>query len=53
MLMKYSTKPRKRKYVQGYRFLLFVKNLSKKYGKKWIDAANKTDLDTAKTPCKQ
>ena len=51
--MRYSTKPRKRKYVKGNRFLSFAKNLSNKYGKKLIDTANKTGLGTAKSASKK
>ena len=44
--MRYSTEPRDRKYVKGYRILSFAKNmgknLSNKYGQKLLDSANKT-----------
>ena len=43
--MRYSIEPRDRKYVKGYRFLSFAKNigknLSNKYGQKLLDSANK------------
>ena len=35
--MCYSTEPRERRYVKGYGFLSFVRNLNNKYGQKlWI-----------------
>ena len=41
--MKYSVKRKDRIYVKGYRFLSFVKNMSKnlssKYGQKLLDSA--------------
>ena len=41
--------PRTRKYVKGYTFLLFTRNLFIIYSKKSLDAATKTGLDAAKT----
>ena len=32
-MTRYSIKPRTRKYVNGYRFLSFARNLSNRYGK--------------------
>ena len=37
--MRYSLKPRRRKYVQVYGFLSFARNFGDKYGKKLIDTA--------------
>ena len=51
--MRYSTEPRFRKYVQGFRFLSFAKNFGNKYGKKLIDTATKTGIDAAKTASKR
>ena len=34
-MTRYYTEPRTKKYVKGYGFLLFVRNLSKKYGKNY------------------
>ena len=51
--MRFSTKPRKKKYVKGNRFLSFAKNLSEKYGKKLIDTANKTGSGTVKSISKK
>ena len=48
MKMRYSTKPRFRKYVKGYGFLLFGRKFSDKYGKKLMDIATKTGIDAAK-----
>ena len=42
--MKYSTKPRFRKYIKGYDSLSFAKNFGNKYGKKLIDTATKTGM---------
>ena len=39
--MRYSTKPKYRKYVKGYGFLSFAGKLDDKYGKKLIDIATK------------
>ena len=33
----YSTEPRTRKYVIGYKFLSFARNLSNKYRKQLLD----------------
>ena len=51
--MRYSTKPRKRKYVEGYGFLSFVRKFWEKYGKKLMDTATKTEIDLAKTTSKR
>ena len=48
-----SIEPRARKYVKGYGFLLFARNLCNKYGKKLLDTATKTQLDAAKTASKK
>ena len=47
--MRYSTKPRFRKYVKGYDFLSLARKFSNKYGKKLMDTATKTEIDAAKT----
>ena len=46
--MRYSTKPRFRKYVQGYGFLSFARKFGNKYGRKSMDTATKTGIDAAK-----
>ena len=51
--MRYSTKPRKRKYVEGYGFLSFVRKFGEKYGKKLMDTATKTVIDLIKTAFKR
>ena len=44
--MRYSIEPRERRYVKGYGFLSFAKNigknLSNKYGQKFVDTAKKS-----------
>ena len=51
--MRYSTEPRFRKYVKGYRFLSFARKLGDKYGKKLMGTATKTGIDAAKTASKR
>ena len=62
--MRYSIEPRERRYVKGYGFLSFARNLgthatksakilSNKYGQKLADSANKTATDALKTAGKR
>ena len=51
--MKYSTKPKYRKFVKGYGFLSFERKFGDKYGKKNMDTATKTGIDAAKTASKR
>ena len=51
--MRCSTEPKYRKYVKGYRFLLFARKFGDKYGKKLIDTATKTGIDAAKIASKR
>ena len=51
--MRYSTEPRFRKYLKGYGFLSFAKNVGNKYGKTLIDTATKTGIDAAKMASKR
>ena len=51
--MKCLLEPRKRKYVDGYRFLSFARKCGDKYGKKLMDTARKTGIDAAKTASKR
>ena len=55
--MRYSIEPRDRKYVKGYGFLSFAKNmgksLSSKYGQKLLDIAKKSTTDAIKTASKR
>ena len=39
--MRYSIEPRERRYVKGYGFLSFARNLGNKYGKKLMNTAIK------------
>ena len=48
--MRYSTEPKFRKYVKGYCFLSFAKQIGNKYGKKLMDTATRTGIDASKTP---
>ena len=48
-MTRYSAEPRTRKYVKGYGFLSFTRNLSNKYAKQLLDTATKTGLDALKT----
>ena len=52
-MTRYSIKPRTRTYVKGYGFLSFAINLPNKYGKKLLNTATKTGLDTLKTAPKK
>ena len=49
MEMRYSTESKFRKYTKGYGFLSFARKFDDKYGKKLMDTAAKTGIDTAKT----
>ena len=58
--MRYSIEPRDRRYVKGYGFLSFAKNIAKnigknisnKYSQKLVDRAKKSATDTIKTASK-
>ena len=54
--MRYSTKPKYRKYVEDYSFLSlakFCRNLEKNMAKKLMDTATKAGIDAAKTTSKR
>ena len=51
--MRYSTKPKYRKYIKGYGFLSFARKFGDKYGKKLMDTATKTRINAAKTASKK
>ena len=51
--MRYSTEPKYRKYVKRYNLFSFTKRFDDKYGKKLMDTATKTGIDTAKTASKR
>ena len=50
--MRYSIEPRDRRYVKGYGFLSFAKNIGKnitnKYSQKLVDSAKKSATDAIK-----
>ena len=46
--MRHSVEPKYRKYVQGYGFLSFARKCGDKYGKKLMDTATKTGINTAR-----
>ena len=50
--MRYSAEPKYRKYVRGYGFLSFAKQIGDKYGKKLMDTVTKTEINAAKTASK-
>ena len=56
MKMRYSMEPRERRYVKGYGFLSFAKNigkyLSNKYGQKLVDTAKKSATGALKIATK-
>ena len=51
--MRYSTESKFRKYVKGYCFLSFARNVGDKYGTKLMDTTTKTGIDAAKTASKR
>ena len=55
--MRYSIETRDRRYVKGYGFLSFAKNIGKnigsKYSQKLVDSAKKSATDTIKTASKR
>ena len=55
--MRYSIETRDRRYVKGYGFLSFAKNIGKKIGSKYsqklVDSAKKSATDTIKTASKR
>ena len=51
--MRYFLEPKYRKYAQGYGFLSFARKFEDKYGKKLIDTAAKTGIDSEKAASKR
>ena len=51
--MRYSAKPKYRKYVRGYGFLSFARIFGGKYWKKLMNTPTKTGIDAAKTASKR
>ena len=50
--MRYQIEPKYIKYVKGYGFLSVARKCGGKYGKKLMDTATKTGIDTVKTAFK-
>ena len=50
--MHYSIEPIKRRYIKGYGFLSFARNLNNKYGQKLADSAKKSATDAFKIASK-
>ena len=51
-MTRYSIEPRTSKYVRGYGFLSFTRNMSSKYWKQLLDST-KTGIDALKTASKK
>ena len=51
-MTRYSIEPRTNKYVKGYGFLSFTRNMSSKYWKQLLDST-KTGIDALKTASKK
>ena len=51
--MHYSIEPRERRYVKGYGFLSFARNLNNKYGQMLVDSAKKSAIDAFKVASKR
>ena len=51
--MRYSIEPRERRYVEGYEFLYFGRNLNNKYGQKLVDTAKKSATNAFKIASKR
>ena len=49
---RYSIEAITKKYVKGYGFLLFMRNIFSKYGKQLLDTATKTGPDVLATATK-
>ena len=46
--MPYLIEPTERRYVKGYGFLSFARNLNNKYGQKLVDSPKKSAADALK-----
>ena len=51
--MHYSIEPIERRYVKGYGFLSFARNLNNKYGQKLADSTKKSATDAFKIASKR
>ena len=49
----YSIEPIERRYVEGYGFLTFARNLNNKYDQKLVDSAKKSATDAFKIASKR
>ena len=49
----YSTEPRTKNHIKGYKFLSFARNLFDKYQKTFLDTTTKRRLDAIKTASKK
>ena len=51
--MRYSIEPTERRYVKGYGFLSFARNLTNKYRQRLVDSAKKSETDAFKIASKR
>ena len=51
--MRYSMEPIERRYVKGYGFLSFARNLNNKYGQKLVNSVKKSATDAFKIASKR
>ena len=51
--MRYSLETRKRKYLEGYEFLLFARKSENKYDKKIMETTTKTGIEAENTASKR
>ena len=50
--MRYSIEPRDSIYVKGYGFMSFIRSMSSKYGKNFVDTTKKSATEAIKTASK-
>ena len=51
--MRYSIEPRERRYIKGYGFVSFARNLNNKYRQKLVDSVKKSTTDVFKIASKR
>ena len=51
--MRYSIEPRERRYIKGYGFVSFARNLNNKYRQKLVDSVKKSTTDAFKIVSKR
>ena len=51
--MRYSIEPRERRYIKGYGFVSFARNLNNKYRQKLVDSVKKSTTDAFKIASKR